>query len=40
MIGNVAIDKKNPDTMKGLMAKYGMEMLRPPIFASLWMKQH
>jgi hypothetical protein len=26
------------DVMKELMAKYGMEMLWPPIFASSWMK--
>jgi mannose-6-phosphate isomerase-like protein (cupin superfamily) len=39
-IGNVPMNKKNPDTMKDLMAKYGMEMLGPPIFASSWMEQH
>lgn len=39
-IGKVPLDKKSPDTMKELMAKYGMEMLGPPIFASSWMKQH
>lgn len=32
--------KKSPDTMRELMAKYGMEMLGPPIFASSWMQQH
>src|SRR2546423_11192863 len=30
-IGNVRISRKSPDTMKELMAKYGMEMLGPPI---------
>ena len=39
-IGNVALDKKNNDKMKELMAKYGMEILGPPIFASSWMQQH
>jgi hypothetical protein len=39
-IGKVAMDKKSPDTMRDLMAKYGMEMLGPPIFASSWMQQH
>ena len=39
-IGNVPMGKKSPDTMKQLMAKYGMEMLGPPIFASSWMQQH
>jgi mannose-6-phosphate isomerase-like protein (cupin superfamily) len=39
-IGNVPIGKKNADTMKELMAKYGMEMLGRPIFASSWMEQH
>ena len=39
-MGNVALDKKSPDTMRDLMAKYGMEMLGPPIFASSWMQQH
>jgi mannose-6-phosphate isomerase-like protein (cupin superfamily) len=39
-IGNVPMDKKNADTMKELMAKYGVEMLGPPIFASSWMQQH
>jgi quercetin dioxygenase-like cupin family protein len=38
--GNVPLDKKSPDTMRTLMAKYGMEMLGPPIFASSWMSQH
>jgi len=38
-IGNVPMSKKSPDTMKDLMAKYGMEMLGPPIFASSWMEQ-
>lgn len=39
-IGNVPMDKKSPETMRNLMAKYGMEMLGPPIFASSWMQQH
>jgi mannose-6-phosphate isomerase-like protein (cupin superfamily) len=39
-IGNVPMSKKSPDSMKELMAKYGMEMLGPPIFASSWMQQH
>lgn len=39
-IGNVPISRKSPDTMKELMAKYGMEMLGPPIFASSWKQQH
>jgi mannose-6-phosphate isomerase-like protein (cupin superfamily) len=39
-IGKVPMDKKSPETMKELMAKYGMEMLGPPIFASSWMQQH
>lgn len=39
-VGNVPMNKKSPDTMKELMAKYGMEMLGPPIFASSWMQQH
>jgi quercetin dioxygenase-like cupin family protein len=39
-IGSVPIDKKSPETMRNLMAKYGMEMLGPPIFASSWMHQH
>jgi mannose-6-phosphate isomerase-like protein (cupin superfamily) len=39
-IGKVPLDKKSPDTMQDLMAKYGMEMLGPLIFASSWMKQH
>jgi len=39
-MGNVPMSKKSPDTMKELMAKYGMEMLGPPIFASSWMQQH
>jgi hypothetical protein len=34
------MDKKSPDVMKELMAKYGMEMLGPPIFASSWVKAH
>jgi hypothetical protein len=34
------MSRKNPDTMKELMAKYGMEMLGPLIFASSWMQQH
>jgi len=37
-MGNVPIDKKSPEVMKALMAKYGMELLGPPIFASSWMK--
>ena len=39
-MGNVPMDKKSPETMRDLMAKYGMEMLGPPIFASSWMQQH
>ncbi len=39
-IGSVPMDNKNEGMMKELMAKYGMEMLGPPIFASSWMKQH
>jgi mannose-6-phosphate isomerase-like protein (cupin superfamily) len=39
-IGNVPSDKKSPDVMKDLMAKYGMEMLGPPILASSWIQQH
>ena len=39
-MGNVPLDKKIPDTMRDLMAKYGIEMLGPPIFASSWMQQH
>jgi quercetin dioxygenase-like cupin family protein len=37
---SVPLEQKNPDTMKTLMAKYGMEMIGPPIFASSWMQQH
>ena len=39
-IGRVPVDKKSSDTMRDLMAKYGVEMLGPPIFASSWMQQH
>jgi hypothetical protein len=39
-MGNVPLDKKSPDTMRVLMAKYDIEMLGPPIFASSWMQQH
>ena len=39
-MGKVSLDKKNPETMKALMAKYGMEMLGPPIFSSSWIQQH
>jgi mannose-6-phosphate isomerase-like protein (cupin superfamily) len=39
-IGNVPMDKKSPETMRGIMAKYGMEMLGPPIFSSSWIQQH
>ena len=39
-MGNVPMDKKSPERMRDLMAKYGMEMLGPPIFASSWMQQH
>jgi quercetin dioxygenase-like cupin family protein len=39
-MGRVPMDRKSPDTMRELMAKYGMEMLGPPIFASSWMQQH
>lgn len=38
-MGNVPVDKKSPEAMRNLMAKYGMEMLGPPIFASSWMQQ-
>ena len=39
-MGNTPMEKKSPDVMRSLMAKYGMEMLGPPIFASSWMRQH
>jgi quercetin dioxygenase-like cupin family protein len=39
-MGKVPMDKKSPEIMRDLMAKYGMEMLGPPIFASSWMEQH
>lgn len=39
-IGSVPMDKKSPERMGVVMAKYGMEMLGPPIFASSWMQQH
>ena len=39
-IGKVPLDKKSPEKMRDLMAKFGMEMLGPPIFASSWMQQH
>jgi len=39
-MGNVPLDEKSPETMRDLMAKYGREMLGPPIFASSWMQQH
>jgi mannose-6-phosphate isomerase-like protein (cupin superfamily) len=39
-IGDVPMNKKSPETMRDIMAKYGMEMLGPPIFASSWMQQH
>jgi quercetin dioxygenase-like cupin family protein len=39
-MGKVPMDKKSPETMRDLTAKYGMEMLGPPIFASSWMQQH
>jgi quercetin dioxygenase-like cupin family protein len=39
-MGRVPLEKKSPETMRDLMAKYGMEMLGPPIFASSWMQQH
>jgi quercetin dioxygenase-like cupin family protein len=39
-IGSVSMTKKNAETMRAIMAKYGMEMLGPPIFASSWMQQH
>jgi mannose-6-phosphate isomerase-like protein (cupin superfamily) len=38
-IGNVPPTEKGPEKMRTLMAKYGMEMLGPPVFASSWMKQ-
>jgi hypothetical protein len=38
-IGNVRISKKSPDTIRDSMAKYGMEMLGPPIVASAWMQR-
>jgi hypothetical protein len=34
------LNKKGRNAMKEVMAKYGMEMLGPPIFASSWMQQH
>lgn len=39
-IGSVPDNKKSPDKMKELMAKYGIDLLGPPIFASSWMQQH
>jgi len=39
-IGQVPPSEKNPEKMGELMARYGMEMLGPPIFASAWMKAH
>lgn len=39
-IGTVPQNEKSPDRMRMLMAKYGMEMLGPPLFASSWMEQH
>ena len=39
-IGQVPSSEKSPETMKELMAKYGMDMLGPPLFASAWMKAH
>jgi len=39
-IGKVPMEDKSPEVMRSLMAKYGMEMLGPPIFASSWMRQH
>ena len=39
-IGSVPADSKSPQKMKTLMAKYGMDMLGPPLFASSWMRQH
>ncbi|HLW55068.1 MAG TPA: cupin domain-containing protein [Candidatus Angelobacter sp.] len=39
-MGNVPTDKKSPEKMKELMAKYEMDLLGPPIFASSWMQQH
>ena len=38
-MGSVPLDEKSPAKMKALMAKYGMEMLGPPIFASSWMQK-
>ena len=39
-MANAPINKKSPNTMKEVMAKYGMAKLGPPIFASSWMQQH
>ena len=39
-MGSVPADAKTPQKMKALMAKYGMDMLGPPIFASSSMRQH
>ena len=38
-MGNVPQNEKSPGKMRTLMAKYGMEMLGPPLFASSWMQQ-
>jgi hypothetical protein len=37
-LGNVPADKLNLDRMKGIMAKYGMELLGNPLFE--WAQQH
>jgi quercetin dioxygenase-like cupin family protein len=39
-MGIVPMDQKSQGKMGELMAKYGMEMLGPPIFVSSWMKAH
>jgi quercetin dioxygenase-like cupin family protein len=39
-IGKVPLERKNTETMRELMAKYGIELLGPPIFASSWVQQH
>ena len=37
-LGNVPADQLSLDKMKGIMAKYGMELLGPPLFS--WAQQH
>ena len=39
-IGKVPMEQKNTETMRQLMAKYGMDLLGPPIFTSSWVQQH